>query len=1231
VAVSDGVEPVSKAYLAQMLIGFLLRLLNSYWWKLSVAGCVLAIAVPDSGWAAADSISEPKRKARIQPQLAEKALALGGTFIADYGGYHFFELPASAASLLPPEGVEFQEDANKILLQSGHLDTTARRTSTVAALPGKLAAARPGRRLHLVQFAGPIKPEWPEQLKEMGLQIVNYIPENTYLVYGEGSALARLRELAATAPHVSFEGPYEETHKVSPQTERLTLGNTVAAGQTFAVQLLADAEANAQTLALLDSLKQAPFERQHSILHYLNVVVSLLPSDVPQVAARPDVISVLPYAPRRKFCERQSQILAGNVKTIAVGSATNLVPSAPGYLDWLAAKGFSQEQFDSSGFIVDISDSGIDDGTTMPNHFALYPGGILGPRSRVAYNRLLGTPNVSSTLAGCDGHGTLNAHILAGFDSRTNFPFTDTEGYHYGLGVCPFVRVGSSVVFDPDYFTNPDFTNLMARAYADGARISNHSWGGDATGPYDIDAQAFDILARDAQLPGSPRPTPGNQEMIIIVAAGNDGPGLQTMSSPATAKNVIAVGAGESVQAIGGSDSSDISDSQANSANDIVAFSSRGPCKDGRRKPDLVAAGTHVSGGVYQRNSPGATGFAAPCFTADGISGGAGSKFFPPDQQFFSASSGTSHSAPAVAGGAALLRQYFINKSWPPPSPAMTKAYLMNSTRYMTGASANDTLWSDKQGMGHLNLGTAFDDAPRVLRDQVPADLFTASGQSRVFTAQIADQAKPLRVTLAWTDAPGSTVGNAYNNNLDLIVTAGNTVYKGNAFAGAVSATGGQADARNNVESVFLPAGLSGPLTVRVLAVNINSDGVPQNSHPLDQDFALVIYNANLEFRPVIEAFGATVLSESYPANGVIDPGETVTVSFRLRNTGTADTTNLTATLQSTGGVSSQGPAQPYGELAVGGAPVEQAFTFTAEGDCGGPLTATLRLQDGGRDLGTAVFPLVLGKLATVTSFSEGFDGAAALPPGWAAATSNGSGWTVTPASSDTAPNAATVLQSLRSGSAELVSSPVSITSTKARLTFRTDVDLEADDTNPALAYDGGVLEIKIGTGSFADILDAGGSFVSGGYSHTVEALSENPLAGRAVWSGKSGGFLTSQVQLPAAAAGKSVQFRWRLGTDTENFFGGTGWTIDTISILDGTYACYVPPLPPTLKNVKADPGEVSFSLQTVAGQSYTVETTDDLRLGPWTVIRTFTGNGDLMTVTDSPAGQQRFYRLRSP
>src|SRR5262249_26943766 len=144
--------------------------------------------------------------------------------------------------------------------------------------------------------------------------------------------------------------------------------------------------------------------------------------------------------------------------------------------------------------------------------------------------------------------------------------------------------------------------------------------------------------------------------------------------------------------------------------------------------------------------------------------------------QFYTVSSGTSHSSPAVAGACALLRQYFINQSLTPPSPAMTKAYLMNSTRYVTGLDANDTLPSNNQGMGDLNLGMAFDGVTRTLRDQLTGDKFTGSGQTTTFSGTISDSTKPFRVTLAWTDAPGSTVGPALNNDLDLTVSIGGKI-----------------------------------------------------------------------------------------------------------------------------------------------------------------------------------------------------------------------------------------------------------------------------------------------------------------------------------------------------------------------------------------------------------------------------------------------------------------------
>ncbi|HXS68765.1 MAG TPA: S8 family serine peptidase, partial [Candidatus Polarisedimenticolia bacterium] len=529
-------------------------------------------------------------------------------------------------------------------------------------------------------------------------------------------------------------------------------------------------------------------------------------------------------------------------------------------------------------------------GESTTGHFGLYRLVDLGDSSRVAYYRLEGTLNPGGTLAGCDGHGALNGHIIGNYDNFTGFQHQAADGYSYGIGICPFVKLGSSVIFDnsvpDDDYTFPDFNTLASDAYGSGARISSDSWGVDVGGAYDFEAQTYDKLVRDAQ-----SGVDGNQEMSFVFAAGNAGPCGGTkplgIDSPGSAKNVITVGAAANVRSLSitnggndpsGNDACGVTDADASSADNIDCASSRGPCRDGRMKPDLVAPGTHITGGVPQdtsRPQPLGLGSAISCFNALGVCALPNSgttdntnNFFPLGQQFYTVSSGTSHSTPVVAGACALVRQFFINNSFTAPSPAMTKAFLMNSARYLTGVSANDTLWSPSQGMGEVNLGTAFDGVPRFLRDQTPDDMFTATGQRRAYVGQVADPSQPFRVTVAWTDAPGNTSGAAYNNNLDLTVIIGGKTYKGNVFSGQFSVTGGKADKKNNVESVFLPAGTTGNFTVIVTAANINSDGVPGSSSSLSQDFAAVIYNGNAAEVPTYTPMAASYNGLFFEAGG---------------------------------------------------------------------------------------------------------------------------------------------------------------------------------------------------------------------------------------------------------------------------------------------------------------------------------------------------------------------------
>lgn len=304
---------------------------------------------------------------------------------------------------------------------------------------------------------------------------------------------------------------------------------------------------------------------------------------------------------------------------------------------------------------------------------------------------------------------------------------------------------------------------------------------------------------------------------------------------------------------------------------------------------------------------------------------------------------------------------------------------------------------------------------------------------------------------------------------------------------------------------------------------------------------------------------GPTPLSNSFAlvvescTNGFIDPGETVTVNLGLKNVGGFDTTNLVATLQTGGGVLPLSGPQTYGVLTAGGAGVALPFTFMATGTCGSSNTATLQLQDGTANYLPASFTFQLGKSSSLAVSYQSFDTivAPALPSGWTTSSTNGeSNWITSTNARDTGANSAFSPDPTTIGLNELDSPAITLPNAFEQLSFRQNYDLET-------GYDGGVLEIKIGSsGSWTDILTAGGSFVSGGYVTALDNTTGNPLGGRLAWTGTTGGFITTVVNLPPAASGQQIRLRWRCGTDTGT--GGAGWFVDTVRVTSFTFSCCV-------------------------------------------------------------------------
>ncbi|HET6546576.1 MAG TPA: hypothetical protein VFG55_07520, partial [Rhodanobacteraceae bacterium] len=184
-------------------------------------------------------------------------------------------------------------------------------------------------------------------------------------------------------------------------------------------------------------------------------------------------------------------------------------------------------------------------------------------------------------------------------------------------------------------------------------------------------------------------------------------------------------------------------------------------------------------------------------------------------------------------------------------------------------------------------------------------------------------------------------------------------------------------------------------------------------------------------------------------------------------------------------------------------------------------------------DLGNNANPAV----ATLTVIPPGVGGtfppdetfeevtAPALPTDWPTAASGaGVPWVTVSDVSDTAPNSAHA-SDFPAVSDMTLDTPTFTPAAGATLSFRHRFNLES-------TFDGAVLEISIGGGAFQDFVDAGGVFTTGGYNATISSSFGSPIAGRAAWSGNSGGFVDVAGTFPAAAIGQPTVLRFRTADD---------------------------------------------------------------------------------------------------
>jgi Calx-beta domain/FG-GAP-like repeat len=273
--------------------------------------------------------------------------------------------------------------------------------------------------------------------------------------------------------------------------------------------------------------------------------------------------------------------------------------------------------------------------------------------------------------------------------------------------------------------------------------------------------------------------------------------------------------------------------------------------------------------------------------------------------------------------------------------------------------------------------------------------------------------------------------------------------------------------------------------------------------------------------------------------------------------------------------------------VVIGDNTVEPDETFTVH--LSNAISATIATADGTGTIidddaaptptptATATATATATPTATATAtpcsatFSENFDGTAApaLPAGWTTAATGGEvAWVTSTTSPASTPNDAFAPDVPSVGNTELTTPIIAVPAVGGILTFQNLFNMEVSASPAGDGLDGMVLEIGI-AGAYVDIITAGGSFVTGGYTRTISTFFGSPIMGRPAWSGLSGGtpaaptYITTTVNLPAAANGQNIQLKWRAATDSSGIAAGAaGVRIDNIVITPAS--CGTPTPTPT-------------------------------------------------------------------
>lgn len=688
-----------------------------------------------------------------------------------------------------------QLQAKELKLKSSNVDLKNHSSQSLMKLDGSAPAV--SAKYFVVQFENAITQQDQKDLKANGFKILQYLPDDAYIVSGNFSNA------------LQFKNTNSRVYEVAPYVSEWKLSEELTALSVF------DNESNTVlNVRLLPNVDSKAIASQIEKLGLKVLVAGQRYIAVKATKVRALDISNLEGV---EFIQVQPELKTFDMDVSDEGQRAdpppppNLGETKTGYESGTKVMNFDKawgRGLTGEGQTVAMADTGLDMGSTGNLHQDLQT--VIGGESVAMFGGI-----------GWDdpqGHGT---HVTGSVISRGIMSQGLIKGGAYNS---KYYAQGMWSMLMNNIMVPQDMGAMFASAYNKGARVHTNSWGADTNGAYDNFAATVDQAMWD-------RP-----DLLIIFAAGNSGKDTNrdgvidqgSVGSPGTAKNTLTVGASENFmmeggrqkacgEMNGGADKWGVeplkSDKLSNDPNGIACFSSRGPTKDQRLKPEVVAPGTNIVS-LQSRHSK-------------------ATKLWGIYNQHYSWAGGTSMATPLTAGGAAVVREYLVKQGFSNPSAAVVKATLMHTATDLfpgqfgkgVGQEIPSTGPNNQQGYGRVDMDSATKlGQAKIIDNSTGVGAGETSAVTFNMTEKRVSNGGALKATLVYTDAPAAaSAGKTLVNDLDLKVTAPD----GREFM--------LSDRTNNHETIEITDVIKGAYTVSVVGNN-----VPQGKNG-KQPYALLV------------------------------------------------------------------------------------------------------------------------------------------------------------------------------------------------------------------------------------------------------------------------------------------------------------------------------------------------------------------------------------------------------